>query len=92
MKLSEYGVKVSVETFIKENTDHQVTLFNIYTNEEQVVDDVDAVVPVNVRRSVNTLADQLRFNVADVRALGDANAPGTHGQGHPLRLLLGWHL
>jgi hypothetical protein len=92
MKLSEYGVKVSVETFIKEIADHQVTLFNIYSNAEQVVDDVDAVVLVNLRRSVNTLADELRDKVPDVRVLGDANAPGRMAKATRDGFFFGWNL
>ncbi|MDP1793088.1 MAG: FAD-dependent oxidoreductase, partial [Acidimicrobiales bacterium] len=92
MKLREYEVQVSVETFIKEIGDHEVTLYDIWSNEERVVRDVDAVVLVTLRKSVNGLAAQLAGKVPDVRVLGDAHAPGRWAKATRDGFFFGWKL
>ena len=91
-KLYENGVRTSVETFIKEIGDHRVTLFNIYSKQQRVIDDVDVVVLVTLRRSRNELVDALRDRLPDVRVIGDASSPGRMARATREGFFLGWNL
>jgi hypothetical protein len=93
MKLTEFGVRTSVQTFIRSIDDHRVTLYNVYSGEERVIDDVDAVVLVTIRKSRNDLVDQLReAGLDDVRVLGDANVPGRMAKATRDGFMFGWNL
>jgi 2,4-dienoyl-CoA reductase-like NADH-dependent reductase (Old Yellow Enzyme family)/thioredoxin reductase len=92
MHLNRLGVHSSVQTFIREIGDHTVTLYDIYTQQERVIEDVDAVVLVNIRRPNDTLAEELRGKIADVRVLGDANAPGRMAKATRDGFFFGWNL
>jgi thioredoxin reductase len=73
--LKHLGVKVSTETYIKTIGDHQVTTFDVYTKEESVNSDVDAVVLVTMRVPVDGLARELDGKMPQLFAIGDALAP-----------------
>jgi 2,4-dienoyl-CoA reductase-like NADH-dependent reductase (Old Yellow Enzyme family) len=93
MRLREYNVRTSVETFIREIGDHEVTLFDVYTEQERVVPDVELAVMVNLRQPRNELADQLSAaGVGDVRLLGDANSPGRMAKATRDGFMFGWSL
>ena len=91
-QLHALGVRSSVETFVRGIDDHRVTLFDIHTGEDRVVDDVEAVVLVTLRRSVDDLADRLRPHVADVRTIGDAHTPGRMAKATRDGFFFGWNL
>ncbi|HEY0520187.1 MAG TPA: FAD-dependent oxidoreductase [Ilumatobacteraceae bacterium] len=91
MALERNGVITEVQKFIRDIGDHKVTLFNIRTEEEQVIEEVDVVVLVNLRRSVNGLATALRDHVADVQVLGDANSPGRMAKATRDGFFFGWN-
>jgi hypothetical protein len=92
MQLRRLGVNVATETFIREIADHQVTLYNIWTSEERVIDEVEAVVLVNLRRSVNSLAAGLHDKVPMVEIMGDARTPGRMAKATRDGFLFGWNL
>ena len=52
-----------------------MTLFNIFTNEERIVEDVGAVVLVGSRKPEDTLFTELSGKVPVLKAIGDALSP-----------------
>ena len=73
-KLRSLGVRTTSGTFIKEIGDHQVTLFDILTNDE-FTRPADAVVLVTMRRPHSQLINDLEGQVDQLFAIGDALAP-----------------
>jgi len=92
MLLHAHNARTSVETFIREIGDRSVTLFDIYTNQERVVDDVDAVVLCTLRHSRQDLADELLGKVSRVELLGDASTPGRMPKATRDGFFFGWDL
>jgi 2,4-dienoyl-CoA reductase-like NADH-dependent reductase (Old Yellow Enzyme family)/thioredoxin reductase len=92
MQVRRLGVRVATETFIKEISDHAVTVYDIWTDEERVLDDVEIVVLVNLRRPVSKLADDLRDEVPAISVLGDASKPGRMAKATRDGFLFGWNL
>jgi hypothetical protein len=92
MLLRAHNVKTSSETFIREIGDHSVTLFDIWTNKERVVPDVEVVVLGTLRRPRNELVEALRERVARVDVLGDANSPGRMPKATRDGFFFGWDL
>jgi NADPH-dependent glutamate synthase beta subunit-like oxidoreductase len=91
-QLHAHGVKTSVETFIRSIDDHRVTLYDVYTNVDEVIEDVELVVLVNIRRSNKDLAGELEGRVDNVHVLGDANAPGRMAKAVRDGFFFGWNL
>lgn len=85
-------VETSTETFIRRIGDQQVTLFDIYTEEERTIEDVEMVVLVTLRKSRKSLAAELSDRHPDVRVLGDANSPGRMAKATRDGFLFGWNL
>lgn len=73
--LKNAGVTVSTQTYIKEIGDHELTLFDVFTNEERRVGNVDAVVLATMRRANDRLARELDGRVSQLFVIGDALAP-----------------
>jgi 2,4-dienoyl-CoA reductase-like NADH-dependent reductase (Old Yellow Enzyme family) len=93
MRLREHKVQISTDTFIREIGDHRVTLYDIFSNEERVVEDVGIVVLVTLRKSQNQLVEDLTAaGCADVRALGDAKVPGRMAAATNDGFMFGWNL
>ncbi|MBI3978573.1 MAG: NAD-binding protein [Chloroflexi bacterium] len=74
-RLYAAGVTLSPNTYIKEIGDHRVTVFNVFTNEERVVENVGVVVMVAKKRSDDNLAGQLAGHVAELHVIGEAVTP-----------------
>lgn len=72
--LKHLGVSFVTQTYVKEIGDRQVTLFDVFTNEERVVA-VDAVVLATMRRPRAELAPALDGKVEQLFVIGDALAP-----------------
>lgn len=92
MLLRAHNVRTSAQWFIREIGDHSVTLFDIYTNEERVVEDVDAVVLTTHRRPNNELVAELATVVPRVEVLGDAHTPGRMPKATRDGFFFGWNL
>lgn len=73
-RLHAAGVTVSTQTWARRIGDDAVTLYNIFTNEERVVDDVSAVVLATSRVPNDPFSDVLEGKVAQVFPIGDALA------------------
>ena len=73
-RLRSAGVKISPTTYIKHIGDHEVTVFDVYSEEERVIPKVDAVVLSTSRVSVSELEEALEGKVPQLFAIGDAAA------------------
>lgn len=73
-RLRSAGVAISTSTYIKTITDHAVTLYDVFSEEEREMKEVDAVILSTGRISVNELEKALEGKVAQLFAIGDAAA------------------
>lgn len=73
-RLRAAGVKISPTTYIRKIGDHQVTVFDVYSEEERVIAGVDAVVLSTSRISVNDLERAIEGKVPQLFVVGDAAA------------------
>jgi 2,4-dienoyl-CoA reductase-like NADH-dependent reductase (Old Yellow Enzyme family)/thioredoxin reductase len=73
-RLDDVGVKITTATYIRKIGRNNVTLFNVHTDKEHVVEGVDAVVLVTSRVPVNALEGQLEGKVSQLYTVGDALA------------------
>jgi len=76
-RLYAAGVVLTPNTYVKEIGERSVTLFNIFTNEERVVENVGAVVLVGSRKPEAALASELSGQVGEIFVIGDSAAPRT---------------
>lgn len=74
-RLKQLGVAYRTQTYVSEIGDHELTVFDVFTNEERKVSDVDAVVLVTMRRPKAALARELEGKAAQLFPIGDALAP-----------------
>jgi pyruvate/2-oxoglutarate dehydrogenase complex dihydrolipoamide dehydrogenase (E3) component len=76
-RLKNLGVNLMPMTFIKELGSHTATIFDVFTNEETVVEDVAAVVMATGRRADLRPAflEALEGKVEQLFSVGDAMAP-----------------
>jgi 2,4-dienoyl-CoA reductase-like NADH-dependent reductase (Old Yellow Enzyme family)/thioredoxin reductase len=73
-RLKRLGVVVTTESYIKVISDHEVVVYDIFTNVEQRRL-IDAVVLATRRQPQELLCQQLEGKVLQVYAVGDALAP-----------------
>lgn len=74
-RLDALGVEVRTRTHIKEIGERSVVVFDILTNDESVIEDVDSVVLAGMRKPVGRLAGELEGRVPALLVVGDALAP-----------------
>jgi pyruvate/2-oxoglutarate dehydrogenase complex dihydrolipoamide dehydrogenase (E3) component len=74
-RLRAAGVRIVANAYIRAIDDHKVTVYDIYSGEDRVIDDVDAVILSTGRVAVNDLEKELVGKVPQVFAIGDALAP-----------------
>ena len=74
-RLLASGVTLTPISYIRRIGDRQVTLYNVHSGEERVIDKVDAVVLSTGRLPVNGLEEELRGRVRQLFTVGDALAP-----------------
>ncbi|MFQ5762585.1 MAG: FAD-dependent oxidoreductase [Candidatus Bathyarchaeia archaeon] len=67
-------VRMTPNTYVKEISPRAVTVFNIYTNEEAVRENVDNIVMVTAKRSDRKLCEELKGKV-HLHEVGDCVAP-----------------
>lgn len=92
-RLREAGVVVSPTSYVKEILADKVVAYDVYTEEERDIVDLDAVVLVTSRQSVNGLEQALLGKVAQLFTAGDAAsarmwAAATY-EGHMFARLIG---
>jgi 2,4-dienoyl-CoA reductase-like NADH-dependent reductase (Old Yellow Enzyme family) len=73
--LKNAEVTVSTQTYVKDIGDHELTVFDVFTSEERVIEGVDAVVLATMRRPQDQLARDLDGAVDQLFSIGDALAP-----------------
>ena len=73
-RLHDAKVKISPSTYIKRIGNHEVIVYDVYSEHERTVKGVDAVVLSTGRVSVDGLAKELDGKIAPVFTIGDALA------------------
>jgi pyruvate/2-oxoglutarate dehydrogenase complex dihydrolipoamide dehydrogenase (E3) component len=76
--LRNLGVTLRPQTYVREIGPSDVTVYDVFTNMEDTVGDVDAVVLCTMRKPRAALADALAGKVAQLFSAGDASAPRDH--------------
>ena len=76
-RLKAAGVRLSPMTYVSEIGDGQVTVYDIHTEAERVIEGVDAVILVTGRIPRNDLERELDGKVEQLFAIGDAMAVRT---------------
>lgn len=71
----EKGIVMTPHHAIKEIRDHQVVAFNVYSNQERILDDVDTVVMATMRKSEDSLYHALKGRVPELHRIGDCVQP-----------------
>lgn len=71
-RLRSAGVRISPTTYIKQIADHEVTVYDVYSEEERVIAAVDAVVLATGRVSMNDLEKELEGKIPQLFTVGDA--------------------
>jgi 2,4-dienoyl-CoA reductase-like NADH-dependent reductase (Old Yellow Enzyme family) len=92
-RLKETGVSLVATTYIRSIGDHKVAVFDVFTDQERIIDSVDAVVLSTGRESINRLSTELDGKVAQLFTVGDALAPRSLGtaayEGHKFARYIG---
>jgi len=73
-RLKAAGVTMSTQTYVRSIGDHSVTVYDVFTNEERSIMDVEAVVLATSREPYDPLTDGLEGKVKQLFAIGDALA------------------
>jgi 2,4-dienoyl-CoA reductase-like NADH-dependent reductase (Old Yellow Enzyme family) len=73
-KMKQVGVTFSPASYIRSIGDHAVILYDVFSEEERTITDVDAVVLATGRVPVNDLAKSLEGKVEQLFVIGDALA------------------
>jgi hypothetical protein len=73
-RLHAARVRLLPTTYIRSIGDTSVTTFDVYTNQEKVIDAIDSVVLATSRVPVNKLESQLEGRVSQLFTIGDALA------------------
>jgi 2,4-dienoyl-CoA reductase-like NADH-dependent reductase (Old Yellow Enzyme family) len=73
-RLYSAGVKISATTYIKKIAARAVTAYDVYSEQERVINGVDAVVLSTGRVSLNALEKELDGKVSQLFTIGDALA------------------
>lgn len=71
----EKGISITEHEAVREVRDHQVVAFNVYTNQERIIDGIDTVVFATMRTSEDTLYHALKGKVAELHRIGDCVQP-----------------
>jgi 2,4-dienoyl-CoA reductase-like NADH-dependent reductase (Old Yellow Enzyme family)/thioredoxin reductase len=73
-RLKSAGVTLSTQTYVRRIDDHGVTLYDVFTDEERTISDVEAVVLATSREPYDPLSDGLEGRVQQLFTIGDALA------------------
>jgi len=92
-RLRDAGVAISASTYIREIGEGEVTVYDVYSEEERVIGGVDKVVLATGRVSNNSLEKELEGKVDQFFAIGDAAAARVWAaasfEGHKFARLVG---
>jgi 2,4-dienoyl-CoA reductase-like NADH-dependent reductase (Old Yellow Enzyme family) len=78
-QLRHLGVRMSPQTYVKQVDGRRVTVFDIFTNREEVREDVEAVVLATRRLPRASLCEELEGEVGQLFPIGDALGSRDHG-------------
>jgi 2,4-dienoyl-CoA reductase-like NADH-dependent reductase (Old Yellow Enzyme family)/thioredoxin reductase len=81
-QLRNLGVRLTPQTYVKSIGDRTVTVFDVFTNREEVRETIDGVVLVTMRRPVNELSAALDGKVEQLFTIGDALSPRGHAEAY----------
>lgn len=81
-QLRNLGVRLTPQTYVKSIGEDTVTVFDVFTNREEVREGVDAVVLATMRKPVAGLAAELEGKVEQLFTIGDALAPRGHAEAY----------
>lgn len=73
-RLRSTGVKITPSTYIESIRGHEVTVYDVHSGAERIIDGVDAVVLSTARESLNELEKELDGQVPQLFTVGDALA------------------
>ncbi len=71
-RLKTAGVTFTPSTYVRSIGEHEVTVYDVFTDDERIISDVDAVVLSTGRVPQNALAKELEGKVAQLYTIGDA--------------------
>jgi 2,4-dienoyl-CoA reductase-like NADH-dependent reductase (Old Yellow Enzyme family) len=74
-RLREAGVRVRTGSYLRAIGDRSVTVFDVVSTEEEIIDEVDHVVMAAMRKPHDELVEGLQGRAAYVYVIGDALAP-----------------
>jgi 2,4-dienoyl-CoA reductase-like NADH-dependent reductase (Old Yellow Enzyme family)/thioredoxin reductase len=74
-RLKAGGVRISPCTYIRSIGDREAVVYDVHSEEERVIHDIDAVVLSTGRLPVNDLESELTGKVGQLFVIGDAAAP-----------------
>jgi OYE-like second alpha/beta domain len=69
------GIAMTPHHAVKSIDGKRVTVFNVYSNQERVIEGVDTVVMATVRKSVDALYFGLKSRVPELHRIGDCVQP-----------------
>lgn len=73
-RLRSAGVKISPTTYIKDIGNHALTVYDLYSEDERVIEGVDAVILSTGRVPLNQLEKELNGKIPQLFSIGDAAA------------------
>jgi pyruvate/2-oxoglutarate dehydrogenase complex dihydrolipoamide dehydrogenase (E3) component len=73
-RLRAAGVKLTTSSYIKSIGDHKVVAYDVYSEQERIIEKVDAVILATGREQVNGLERELDGKVSQLFTVGDALA------------------
>lgn len=74
-RMKAAGITISTQTYLRSIDDHAVTLYDVFTEAERTITDVEAVVLATSRVPNDSLTDALEGKVMQLFTVGDALAP-----------------
>jgi 2,4-dienoyl-CoA reductase-like NADH-dependent reductase (Old Yellow Enzyme family)/thioredoxin reductase len=73
--IRQHSMTLHPNAYVRKIDEHTVTLFDVYTDAEEVLDGVDAVVMITGRAARTDLTDALRGCGVPLHVIGDAKVP-----------------
>lgn len=94
-RLKQAGVTFSPSTYIRSIGDHEITVYDVFTEQERLIRGVDALVLSTGRVPVDALARELEAKVSQLFTVGDALAVRPFAaaayEGHKFARYIGEH-
>jgi 2,4-dienoyl-CoA reductase-like NADH-dependent reductase (Old Yellow Enzyme family) len=74
-RMKAAGVTISAQTYLRSIGNHAVTVYDVFTEADRIISDVEAVVLATSREPNGMLTDALEGKVTQLFTVGDALAP-----------------